>query len=79
MRLNIDLSQTIPKLLKESGCTRFQFFMIMSVTATGIAAGTIRDATPLIDWSDPGVLAIFASVACACYLAIWLFVKKISS
>ena len=79
MRLNIDLSQTLPKLLKESGATRFQFFIIMCVAATGIGASTICAATALIDLKDPGVLAILAGVACACYTAIWLFVKTMTS
>ncbi len=74
----IDLSKTVPELLKKAGCSAFQFFLIVSITATIVAGVIISNSGRFVEWTDPGVQLIALVTAMITYAAIWRFVKKIT-
>ena len=73
-----DFNKIAPELLNKSGISRFSFFILMIVSATLGAVFFFKKADYPIDWNDHGIRLIFAFVAASCYLAIWIFVKKMT-
>ncbi|WP_373988630.1 hypothetical protein [Duganella sp. BuS-21] len=79
MRYLDNLEKHIAQRLKSNVKMRLYFFLIMTVGSTLGSMGVIGSMIEVPDIGSPATIFILMCAALLCYLAIWLYIKKLAS
>lgn len=79
MRYLRDLDNLIVKAIKSDVSKIPSFFIGLIVTFTAVSVFIMTNIGETPDIANPGVIALMVSTKLLCYLAIWIYVKKIPS